>query len=123
MTPQNLAILCASGPDRPRLIILNYPLNLLGYTYCDAELEAIAEIARKFRIWVLANEVYVELNVGDKRTSMAQFYPEGTIVSTVTLSLTTPLFALQLVLFLIPVSELLKETAHLHRYGVIKCKD
>jgi aspartate aminotransferase len=81
VTPQNLAKLCASDPDRPRLIILNYPSNPHGYTYCGAELEAIADVARKFRILVLADEIYGEVNFRGEHTSIAQFYPEGTIVS------------------------------------------
>jgi aspartate aminotransferase len=81
VTPGNLAKLCASDPDRPRLIILNYPSNPHGYTYSAAELEAIAAVARKYRILVLADEIYGEVHFLGEHTSIAQFYPEGTIVS------------------------------------------
>ncbi|MCB1705713.1 MAG: aminotransferase class I/II-fold pyridoxal phosphate-dependent enzyme [Halioglobus sp.] len=81
VTPQNLSRLCASDPDRPRLIILNYPSNPHGYTYSNDELAAIAEVAREYRMLVLADEIYGEVNFRGDHTSIAQFYPEGTIVS------------------------------------------
>ncbi len=81
VTPENLEKLCASDPDRPRLIILNYPSNPHGYTYTDSELKAIATVTRKFRILVLADEIYGEVHFKGEQTSIAQFYPEGTIVS------------------------------------------
>ncbi|MBK6508979.1 MAG: aminotransferase class I/II-fold pyridoxal phosphate-dependent enzyme [Haliea sp.] len=81
VTPENLAKLCASDPDRPRLIILNYPSNPHGYTYSSAELEAIAAVARKYRMLVLADEIYGEVHFLGEHTSIAQYYPEGTIVS------------------------------------------
>lgn len=81
VTPENLSKLCASDPDRPRLIILNYPSNPHGYTYDNAELEAIAAVARKYRMLVLADEIYGEVHFLGEHTSIAQFYPEGTIVS------------------------------------------
>ena len=81
VTPENLAKLCVVDPDRPRLIILNYPSNPHGYTYSSTELEAIAAVAREYRILVLADEIYGEVNFLGEHTSIAQFYPEGTIVS------------------------------------------
>ncbi|CAA0123391.1 Asparagine--oxo-acid transaminase [Halioglobus japonicus] len=81
VTPENLEKLCSADPDRPRLIILNYPSNPHGYTYCDTELEAIAAVARKYSILVLADEIYGEVHFLGEQTSIAQFYPEGTIVS------------------------------------------
>jgi aspartate aminotransferase len=81
VTPENLAKLCASDPDRPRLIILNYPSNPHGYTYNRDELAAIAAVARHYRILVLADEIYGEVHFSGEHTSIAQFYPEGTIVS------------------------------------------
>jgi aspartate aminotransferase len=81
VTPDNLAKLCASDPDRPRLIILNYPSNPHGYTYSPQELAAIAAVARQYRILVLADEIYGEVDFSGEHRSIAEFYPEGTIVS------------------------------------------
>jgi aspartate aminotransferase len=81
VTPENLEKLCSEDPERPRLIILNYPSNPHGYTYCETELEAIATVARKYSMLVLADEIYGEVHFLGEQTSIAQFYPEGTIVS------------------------------------------
>lgn len=81
VTPENLANLCASDPDRPRLIILNYPSNPHGYTYNQEELAAIAAVARQYRMLVLSDEIYGEVHYSGEHTSIARYYPEGTIIS------------------------------------------
>ena len=73
--------MCQSDPSRPRLIILNYPANPHGYTYTNDELEAIAKVARKYKILVLSDEIYGEVNFTGEHVSIASFYPEGTIIS------------------------------------------
>src|SRR5690606_12101120 len=55
--------------------------NPHGYTYCNEELKAIAAVAREYRMLVLADEIYGEVHFLGKHTSIAQYYPEGTIVS------------------------------------------
>lgn len=67
--------------DRPRLLLLNYPCNPTGYTLTEAELQAIAEVARAHRMVVLSDEIYGELHHRGEHLSIAPFYPEGTIVS------------------------------------------
>lgn len=64
-----------------RLLILNYPGNPTGVTFKDAELRALAQIARKHRLIVLSDEIYGHLHHGNNHTSIAKYYPEGTIVS------------------------------------------
>jgi aspartate aminotransferase len=72
---------CASDPDRPRIFILNYPGNPTGGTFSTGELEDIAEVARKYRVILLSDEIYGELNHRGEHISISRFYPEGTIVS------------------------------------------
>lgn len=81
VTPEKLARLCRTDPDRPRLIILNYPSNPHGYTYSADELEAIAVVARQYHMLVLSDEIYGEVHFTGEHVSIARFYPEGTIVS------------------------------------------
>ncbi|MFT5162775.1 MAG: aspartate aminotransferase [Alteromonadaceae bacterium] len=81
VTPQSIDKLCQSDCERPRLIILNYPSNPHGYTYSEQELEAIANVARKYKMLVLADEIYGELHFSGQHVSIARYYPEGTIVS------------------------------------------
>lgn len=79
--PQCIDELCRNDPHKPRLIIINYPANPHGYSYSAAELEAIAEVARKYKILVLSDEIYAELHYTGQHVSIARYYPEGTIIS------------------------------------------
>ncbi|CAM2068197.1 Aminotransferase [Sulfidibacter corallicola] len=81
LTPEELAQFCQSDPDCPRLVILNYPANPTGATYSVDELKAIAEVAHQYGIVLLSDEIYGELNHRGEHVSIAEFYPEGTIVS------------------------------------------
>ncbi len=78
--PERLEHSCADGGG-PYLLILNYPNNPVGNSYSAAELEALAEIARRRRILILADEIYGRLHFSGGHVSIARFYPEGTIVS------------------------------------------
>lgn len=66
---------------RPRLLVLNYPGNPDGDTYCTAELERLAEVARKHEMILLSDEIYGQLHHAGEHVSIARFYPEGTIIS------------------------------------------
>lgn len=70
------------GDDqRPRLLVLNYPSNPTGQAYTTEELKEIAEVARRFNVIVLSDEIYGRLHYKGEHVSIARFYPEGTIVS------------------------------------------
>lgn len=81
MTPAQLEKLCAKDPTHPRLLILNYPANPTGATYTPDELEAMAEVAEKYGVVVLSDEIYSEVHHDGAHTSIASYYPEGTIIS------------------------------------------
>jgi len=81
LTPDTLAALCAKDPDRPRILILNYPSNPTGGTYHVDELKELAAVARRYRVVLLSDEIYGELHHKNQHVSIARFYPEGTIVS------------------------------------------
>lgn len=81
LTPEELENLCSEDPDRPRIIIINYPNNPTGMSYRVDELKALARVARKYRAIVLSDEIYGELNHSGQHISIARFYPEGTIIS------------------------------------------
>ncbi len=73
--------ICQMDPDRPRLLILNYPSNPAGTTYTMEELKALARVARQYGVVLLSDEIYGELHHNAQHVSIARFYPEGTIVS------------------------------------------
>ncbi|MCB9647119.1 MAG: aminotransferase class I/II-fold pyridoxal phosphate-dependent enzyme [Deltaproteobacteria bacterium] len=81
LMPAQLEALCAPDPERPRIVILNYPSNPTGGTYSSAELKELAAVARKYRVILLSDEIYGELHHKGQHVSLARFYPEGTIVS------------------------------------------
>lgn len=78
---EDLETLCKSDPEKPRILILNYPSNPTGATYSIDELKKLARVAKKYRVVLLSDEIYGELNFEGKHVSIAKFYPEGTIIS------------------------------------------
>ncbi len=66
---------------RPRILVLNYPGNPDGQTYTTDQLKEIADVARKYELILLSDEIYGQLNHRGEHVSVARFYPEGTIIS------------------------------------------
>eukprot|EP00761_Pharyngomonas_kirbyi_P003973 gb/GECH01003977.1/.p1 GENE.gb/GECH01003977.1/~~gb/GECH01003977.1/.p1 ORF type:complete len:528 (+),score=114.70 gb/GECH01003977.1/:1-1584(+) len=81
ITAEALEHECRQDPTCPRLLILNYPNNPTGDTYSATELSEIAKVARRYRVLVLSDEIYAELDHENNHTSIATYYPEGTIIS------------------------------------------
>ncbi len=81
LMPEELEEICKDDPNRPRIVILNYPSNPTGCTYTIEELKKIAQVAKKYKIILLSDEIYGELHHKGKHVSIAKYYPEGTIVS------------------------------------------
>ncbi len=81
LLPDEFERVCQEDPGRPRILILNYPSNPTGDTYSTEQLERIAKVARAHRVVLLSDEIYGELEFDGRHTSIARFYPEGTIVS------------------------------------------
>ena len=73
--------LCREDPERPRIVILNYPSNPTGQTYRKEQLEELAAVARRYRVILVSDEIYGEIDHSGEHVSIARFYPEGTIVS------------------------------------------
>ncbi len=82
LQPADLEQLCARDPGRPRIVILNYPNNPTGHTYTANELQLLGEVARRYRVIVLSDEIYGEIHHQGGHVSIARYYPEGTIIST-----------------------------------------
>ncbi len=66
---------------RPRILVLNYPGNPDGLTYTAKELQSLAEVAKKWNVIVLSDEIYAQIHHKGEHLSIARFYPEGTIIS------------------------------------------
>lgn len=64
-----------------KAIILNYPANPTGVTYSREQISALADVLKQHEIFVIADEVYSELNYTDEaHVSIAEFAREQTIV-------------------------------------------
>lgn len=81
ITPDNLHQLCNTDSTRPRILILNYPNNPSGATYDSRQLQALADVARQYKVILISDEIYGELNFEGRHESIARYYPEGTIIS------------------------------------------
>lgn len=81
LTPEEIDKLCRVDPTKPRIVILNYPNNPTGCSYSAEQLKALAEVARKYKIILLSDEIYGELNFQGNHQSIARYYPEGTIIA------------------------------------------
>jgi aspartate aminotransferase len=58
---------------------MNSPNNPSG-TVCS-NLQEIAEVAKKYKLIILSDEIYSQLTFENRYRSISNFYPEGTIVS------------------------------------------
>jgi len=62
------------------ILLLNSPNNPSG-TVCK-NLQEIAEVAKKYKLIILSDEIYSRLTFDNQYRSISNFYPERTIVST-----------------------------------------
>lgn len=78
---EDLEKICREDPERPRIVILNYPSNPTGYTYPIERLKLLAQVARKYKVILVSDEIYGMIHHQGQHVSIARFYPEGTIIS------------------------------------------
>lgn len=81
LTPDMLEEAILAQGDRLKAVILNYPANPTGVTYSREDMQAFAEVLKKYPIFVICDEVYSELTyTGQPHVSLAEFLREQTIV-------------------------------------------
>ena len=66
--------------DKKLLLFINSPNNP-SCTVCK-NFQGIAEIAKKYKLIILSDEIYSNLTFDGEYKSISNYYPEGTIVST-----------------------------------------
>ena len=81
VSPTALEAVCNQSESNFKLLILNYPNNPTGTTYSSEDFKNLVNILRKHNVIVVADEIYGEAHHTGSHLSLAQFYPEGTIVS------------------------------------------
>jgi arginine:pyruvate transaminase len=72
------ALLAAVSP-RTRAIFFATPNNPSGVVLSDADLEVIADLARRHSLWVVADEVYAGLGAGGRVPGLAARLPDRVI--------------------------------------------
>ncbi|MGO2289583.1 MAG: pyridoxal phosphate-dependent aminotransferase [Lactococcus cremoris] len=81
LTPEMLDQAIIEREGKVKAVILNYPANPTGVTYNREQIKALAEVLKKHEVFVIADEVYSELNYTDQpHVSIAEYSPEQTIV-------------------------------------------
>lgn len=82
LTPSLLARGVRHVHAKQKMLMLNQPHNPTGLVYSRSELEELAEVCRRHGIVVVSDEIYA-LTAFDPEafTSMAEVYPESTIVT------------------------------------------
>ena len=79
-TAEQLENKIKSIENKNLLLFINSPNNPSG-TVCN-NLQEIAEVANKYKLIILSDEIYSRLTFNGQYKSISNFYPEGTIVST-----------------------------------------
>jgi len=79
-TAEQLENKIQSIKNQSLLLFINSPNNPSG-TVCKS-LQEIAEVAKKYELIILSDEIYSQLTFDRQFKSISNFYPEGTIIST-----------------------------------------
>ena len=79
LSPEQLESTLQAHP-RAKAIILNFPSNPTGMTYTKEQLAALADILRKYDIFVISDEIYSDLIFDQKHYSISHLLPDQTIV-------------------------------------------
>ena len=75
----SLEKLIINQPKRPKVIIINNPINPSGYIFKDDELLEIIQLAKRLGIWVILDEVYKDLCFDPSRKLHSNFFDENLI--------------------------------------------
>ncbi|MFT8391651.1 MAG: aminotransferase class I/II-fold pyridoxal phosphate-dependent enzyme [Sporolactobacillus sp.] len=79
LTPEALRRALIAHPELAA-IVLNYPNNPTGVTYCEEELRALIAVIREKKLYVISDEIYSALTFSGNHTSIAALYRERTLL-------------------------------------------
>lgn len=80
LTPEMIEAAMSEHGEQVKAIILNYPSNPTGVTYNRQELQAIADVLKKYDIFVISDEIYSELTYDESHVSIAEMLRDQTIL-------------------------------------------
>lgn len=81
LTANQLDQICEEYADEQLTLIINSPNNPTGSVYTQSELIALTDVCREHAVVLISDEIYALFDFNDNFASPAEFYPEGTIVS------------------------------------------
>lgn len=59
--------------DRTKAVLMNFPSNPTGVTMESAQLEKVAAVLEKHKIFIITDEIYSENSYGEKHSTFARF--------------------------------------------------
>lgn len=80
LSPEELENTLQKHGEKVKAIVLNYPSNPTGVTYSRGEVKAIADVVKKYPVFVISDEVYSELTYEGEHVSIAEYAREQTIL-------------------------------------------
>ena len=81
LTPEILEKAILEQGDKLKAVLLNYPTNPTGVTYSREQIKDLADVLKKYDVFVISDEVYSELTYNDEsHVSIAEYLPEQTIL-------------------------------------------
>ena len=81
LTPEMLEKAILEQGDNLKAVLLNYPTNPTGVTYSREQIKDLADVLKKYEVFVISDEVYSELTYNDEsHVSIAEYLPEQTIL-------------------------------------------
>ncbi|MDN6640053.1 MAG: pyridoxal phosphate-dependent aminotransferase [Tetragenococcus sp.] len=80
LSPEMLDETLQKYGSQVKAIVLNYPSNPTGVTYSRGEVQAIADVVKKYPVFVISDEVYSELTYDREHVSIAEYAREQTIL-------------------------------------------
>ncbi|MFR4285836.1 MAG: pyridoxal phosphate-dependent aminotransferase [Enterococcus italicus] len=66
--------------EKVKAVVLNFPSNPTGVTYDEKELAAIAQVLKKYDVFVISDEIYSELSYDAPHETLVRHLREQTIV-------------------------------------------
>ncbi|KPG71116.1 pyridoxal phosphate-dependent aminotransferase [Enterococcus sp. RIT-PI-f] len=80
LAPDVLEAALEEHGDQVKAVILNYPSNPTGVVYTREEVKALADVLKKYPVFVISDEIYSELTYDEPHVSIAEYLRDQTIV-------------------------------------------
>lgn len=80
LAPEVLEAALEEHGDQVKAVILNYPSNPTGVIYTREEVKALADVLKKYPVFVISDEIYSELTYDEPHVSIAEYLRDQTIV-------------------------------------------